>query len=469
MPAGKRAALAEVTAYLDGGTFVADLARRVAIPTESQGQVRTEVLRRYLGDELRPELEHFGFTCTILGNPVAAAGDFLYAERIEDSSAPTVLSYGHGDVVLGMEGKWRDGLSPWTLVREGDRLYGRGTADNKGQHTINIAALGAVIRARGRLGFNCKVLIETGEEAGSPGLRAVCISERERFRADVFIGSDGPRINADRPTIFLGNRGALNFDLSVHLREGAHHSGNWGGALANPGIILAHAIATIVNARGKICVDGWVPKELPLRVRELVRDIVIGQGEDGPAIDPEWGEPGLTPAERVYGWNSFEVLAFLTGNPERPVNAIPGAARAHCQLRFVVGSDPEGFLPALRRHLDERGFEIVEVRRAEKGYFPATRLDPDNPWVRWVSESFARTTGKKVVILPNLGGSLPNDVFARDLGLPTIWVPHSYPACSQHAVDEHLLASIAREALQMMTALFWDLGETPPKTTRAAV
>ena len=69
-----------------------------------------------------------------------AAGPFLLAERFEDPAFPTVLTYGHGDVVLGYDDQWREGLSPWTITQDGDRLYGRGTADNKGQHSINIAA-----------------------------------------------------------------------------------------------------------------------------------------------------------------------------------------------------------------------------------------------------------------------------------------------------------------------------------------
>jgi hypothetical protein len=79
--------------------------------------------------------------------------------------------------------------------------------------------------------------------------------------------------------------------------------------------------------------------------------------------------------------------------------------------------------------------------------------------VRWALASIARTSGRKPALLPNLGGSLPNDVFADTLALPTVWVPHSYPACSQHAPGEHLLASVAREALQIMAGLFWDLGD----------
>jgi len=162
----------------------------------------------------------------------------------------------------------------------------------------------------------------------------------------------------------------------------------------------------------------------------------------------------------VYGWCSFEVLAFVTGNPDKPVNAIPPRASAHCQLRYVVGVDPADIVPALERHLRKLNFNNVKVTPAREGFFPATRLDPDHPWVRWAEASLARTSGKKPAILPNLGGSLPNDVFSETLGLPTVWVPHSYASCSQHAPNEHLLAPVARDALRLMAGLFWDLGES---------
>ena len=122
----------------------------------------------------------------------------------------------------------------------GNRVYGRGTADNKGQHSINLSALAAVREARGgRLGFNAKFIIETGEEIGSPDLRQVCEALREELKADLFLASDGPRLSADRPTIFLGCRGGLRIHLDVNLRDGAHHSGNWGGVLANAATILS--------------------------------------------------------------------------------------------------------------------------------------------------------------------------------------------------------------------------------------
>jgi len=407
----------------------------------------------------------------IVPNPTGA-GPFLFAHRLEDPSLPTVLGYGHGDVIRGQAGQWHEGLDPWQLQARGDRLYGRGTADNKGQHTINLGALAAVLGARARaagrsqshagrarLGFNVKLLLETGEEVGSPGLHQICEAMRDELAADVLIASDGPRLQPERPTLFLGSRGAMNFDLIVDLRDGGHHSGNWGGLIANPGIVLAHALACIVDARGAIKVPQWRPDSLTPTVRAALAGLQVDGGADGPAVDPAWGEPGLTPAERVFGWCSFEVLAFETGNPARPVNAIPPRARAHCQLRFVVGIDPADILPALRRHLDAAGFAAVRIEPAREGFFPATRLDPDHPWVRWVAASIERSTGKAPAILPNLGGSLPNDAFSEVLGLPTVWVPHSYAACSQHAPNEHLMGPVARQALRLMAGLYFDLGD----------
>jgi acetylornithine deacetylase/succinyl-diaminopimelate desuccinylase-like protein len=193
-----------------------------------------------------------------------------------------------------------------------------------------------------------------------------------------------------------------------------------------------------------------------------LKDIEVGGGPGDPEIDPGWGEPGLSPAERVIGWNTFEVLAFTTGNTANPVHAIPAEARADCHMRYVVGSDVANFLTHIRAHLDAQGFDDVELR-ATGGRMAATRLDPDDAWVRWGLASMERSTGKRPALLPNLGGSLPNEVFSETLGLPTLWVPHSYAACSQHAPNEHILDDLTREALQLMAGLFWDLAEEGPR------
>ena len=453
-------AVAGAVAAYDDGTFLALLRRRVAMRSVSQGEADLDALHAYLADEMAPSLAALGFHSTIHPNSRAGFGPFLIAERHEAKGLPTVLIYGHGDTVLGQKAAWQPGLEPFDVTVEGDRWYGRGTADNKGQHSIDLLALERVMAARdGRLGFNVKILIEMGEETGSPGLNAFCASQREALSADLLIASDGPRLSADRPTLFLGSRGAFNFDLSVDLRDRAHHSGNWGGLLRNPGTVLASAIAALVDARGRILIEALRPPPIPASVRTALEDLTVGGGSDDPAIDPDWGEPGLSDAERLFAWNTIEVLAFLAGTPEGPQNAIPPWARATLQLRFVVGTDWQSLVPAVRAHLDALGLGMVDVRASRGEVLGATRLDPEDPWVDWALGSMKTTTGNTVALLPNLGGSLPNDVFADTLGLPTLWVPHSYAACSQHAPNEHLLGSVAREGLALMAGLFWDLGE----------
>lgn len=454
----REAAIDAVTDYFETGRFKNELARLVAHPTESQNPAAAPELGRYLSEAIQPRLEKMGFITEIIENPDPRGGPLLIGERREGDDLPTILTYGHGDVIRAQEGMWREGLHPFKLIEEGDRLYGRGTADNKCQHLINIAALEAVLAVRGTLGFNTRIVLEMSEEVGSSGLADVFRSYKDRLTADVLIASDGPRLQPDVPTVFMGSRGGITFDLELTLREGAHHSGNWGGLLADPAMILAHALASITDRRGQIQIDEWRPDSLTDSVRAALDGLPVTGGE-GPEVNEDWGEESLSPAERVYGWNSFAVLAMTSGVPEAPVNAISDSARATCQLRYVVGTEPEEILPALRRHLDAHGFEAISIRPHERGFFAATRLDPDHPWVGFVVNSIEQTAGKPPHVLPNLAGSLPNDSFADILGLPTVWVPHSYRGCSQHAPNEHVLKSLSRDALRLMAGLFWDIGE----------
>lgn len=452
-------AISHATEYFDAGKFRSELAALVSYRTESQNpapEARAESLR-YLKEAILPRLKALGFGCEIIDNPSHDGGALLLGERVEGEGLPTILTYGHGDVVLGQENMWHEGLDPWKIIEEGDRIYGRGTADNKGQHLINIAALEAVLATRGTLGFNTRILLEMSEEVGSVGLPEVFETYKNRLAADVLIASDGPRLQPEMPTMFMGSRGGLTFDLVVETHEGAHHSGNWGGLLADPAMILAHALACITDDRGQIKIPEWRPESLTGAVRAILSDLPVSGGE-GPEVDHSWGEESLTPAERVFGWNSFTILAMVSGVPDAPVNAISGWARATCQLRYVVGTDPENIVPALRGHLDAHGFRRVQINVHDRGFFAATRLDLEHPWAQFVGKSIRKTAGG-LHVLPNLAGSLPNDSFTEILEVPTIWIPHSYRGCSQHAPNEHVLKTVCRDALCVMAGVFWDIGE----------
>lgn len=465
--------------------FFGRLAARVARRTESQAPGNGAAALAYLTEEVVPELAELGFTSAIHDNPESDEHPLLIATRVEGPDLPTVLLYGHGDVQFAHDDQWAEGLDPWTLTCDGDRLYGRGSADNKGQHTVNSLALRMVLNALGEgatsavgvdpvagddsvagvdpaeavLGYNVSILMETAEEAGSKGLRTFAAEHRDELSADLFLASDGPRLAAEIPTLFLGSRGALEFRLVAREREGDHHSGNWGGKLRNPATVIAAAINALVDGNGVIRIPALRPEDPPASVLAAVAKLpdVIEAGS--PEVDPGWGEPGLSPAERVFAFNVLEVLALDAGSPGQVVNAIPGTASAAMQLRYVVGTDVSDFENRVRTYLEEQGISGVDVEFEH--CMPATRLDPDSRVVAAAAESIRATTGLEAAIEPNLGGTIPNDVFAEVLGLPTVWVPHSYPGCNQHAPNEHALISVLAQGAEIMAGMFWDMRESP--------
>jgi acetylornithine deacetylase/succinyl-diaminopimelate desuccinylase-like protein len=462
MTSSRDSAINRARGFFEDGSFVAALTTLVAVKTESHPPEHRDELVRYATDVLGPMIGQLGFEQTIVENPHAEHGPALLATRIEDPKLPTVLIYGHGDVVRAMPELWREGLDPYSVTVEDDRIYGRGVVDNKGQHLVAIQAIAAVLETRGKLGFNAKIFVETGEEAGSPGLREMLERNRELLAADVFIAFDGLRQSTALPEVTLGTRGAISMDLVVDLRKGGFHSGHWGGLLEDSGVLLSHAIATIISPTGQILVDGWTPTAIPEAVRDACKGVRSEYLSGAQQPDPGWGEPGMSRAERIFMWSSAIVLSMVTGQPESPVNAVNGFAKARLQLRHTVDIDPEQVVPSLRKHLDAHGLQKVEVHPViERQQFLASRTSPDNPWVQRIIESFRSTSGEEPNVVPNIGASGPSELFETALGTPIIWIPFSYGGCSQHGPDEHGLGSLFRQALGEAAGLWWDFGASP--------
>lgn len=463
-------ALQNAAAAFDAGDFETRLAGLVAIPSSSQDPARAADLGRYLQQGIGPWLDALGFHWELHPNPKPGVGPILLAERLEGEDLPTVITYGHGDTVRGMEAQWSAGRTPWELRREqhpdGARWYGRGSADNKGQHAINLFALEQVLQARGgRLGANVKLVLETGEEVGSPGLRDFVAAHAARLAADVFIASDGPRVTPTTPTLATGTRGNYHFDLVVAPRNGGVHSGHWGGLTTDPAIVLSHALACIADRNGRILVEGWRPAPLSPEITSMLAGCPVDMGGAAATLEPGWGEPGLSPAEKLYAWNSFIVLAMLCGAPEAPANALAPRAHAHCQIRYVPQTAPETLMPALRAHLDAAGFAEVKIDNPRIG-MAGSASDANDPWVGWAAASMARSLGQKIQHIPATSGGMPGDVFQDHLNTTLIWIPHGHNGCQQHGPDEHLLVAAAREGVLAFAGLWWDLGT--PETAEGA-
>jgi acetylornithine deacetylase/succinyl-diaminopimelate desuccinylase-like protein len=457
----QRTAALDLAAHrFDSGAFEERLARLVSVKSTSHDPRFLSEMERYVTDEMTPWLEQMGFAVEVHPNTVPGIGPILFAERIEASDLPCVVTYGHGDTVLGMDDAWTCGAGPWTLKRDGDRWYGRGTADNKGQHAINLFALESVLQARGgKLGFNVKLVLEMAEERSSKGLRRFVETMGHRLGGDVFIASDGPRVAPDTPTVAAGSRGTFRFDLVVSPRTRSVHSGHWGGLTTDPAVVLSNAIASICDKRGKVLVRSWLPnggESLDPATRELLRDCTIDGGTDAAKLEPDWGEPGLRPAEKLYAWNSFIVLAMKSGVPEAPENTVSPVARATCHLRYTPATSPDAFIPALREHLDREGFSSVRIENAGVG-MPASATDPGSPWIAFAAQSLRASLDRHVQVIPCTSGGMPGDIFQDLLGLPLVWIPHGHNACGQHGLDEHMLIDTARSGVLGMAGLWWDM------------
>ena len=440
------------------GEFISKLSSLVNIVTDSKNALSADDLASYYTDGILDILTELGLQTEIVDNPVKTGPPFLIGTRLESSELKTILLYGHGDTVPLQEGQWNVGMSPNELKIIDEKIYGRGVADNKGQHLINLLALLSVLKTRKKLGFNLKIIFEMGEEIGSPGLFELCEQYKDYFASDVLIASDGPRVAVNVPTVFLGSRGAINFELEAKYREGAHHSGNWGGVLRDPGLRLSHALGAIADKYGKILIENWKPNSLSEEVRRRLKSLPTTISETL-EIDENWGEPGLSSNEKLFGWNSFSILALKSGNIDVPVNAIQPSAKALCQLRFVVGTDANEVISYLRGHLDHHGFQDIEIIAENAINFEASRTNLNNIWLEKVEHILEKFHGDKIHVIPNLAGSLPNNCFTDILDIPTIWIPHSYKECSQHAPNEHVPIKLLKNSLLLMTDLYWHLGK----------
>ena len=450
-------ALENSNKWFTDGKFFDKLSSLVNIVTDSKNAVSVDDLTNYYTDGLSDILTELGLQTEIIDNRIKGGPPFLIGKRIESSELKTILLYGHGDTVPLQEGQWFKEIIPNELKVIGDKIYGRGVADNKAQHLINLLALLSVLKIRKKLGFNLKIIFEMGEEIGSPGLFDLCEKYKDYFKSDVLIASDGPRVAVDVPTVFLGSRGAINFELEAKYREGAHHSGNWGGVLRDPGVRLSHALSIITDKNGKILIENWKPTSLSVEVRDRLHSLPTTISETV-EIDENWGEPGLSSNEKLFGWNSFSVLALRSGNIDLPVNAIQPSAKALCQLRFVVGTDTNKVISSLRDHLDQNGFNDIKIITENAINFEASRTNLNNIWLEKIENIIEKFHRDKIHVIPNLAGSLPNNCFTDILGIPTIWIPHSYKECSQHAPNEHVPIELLQNSLLLMTDLYWNLG-----------
>jgi len=370
------------------------------------------------------------------GNPV------VYGDWLKAPGKPTILFYGHYDV------QPVDPVNLWTsppfeaTVRDGE-IYARGSADDKGQVFMHIKAVEAYIKKTAGLPLNIKFFIEGEEEVGSVHLDEFVRTHKDELAADVVVISDSPMFDRGIPSICYGLRGLAYFQIDVRGTKSDLHSGSFGGAVANPGFVLAQMLAQMKDRSGRIKIPGFYDdvrdlseaeraewRKLPFNETKYRKDL------GAPRL---FGETGYSTLERVWARPTFEVNGLLSGfTGEGAKTVLPATAMAKVSMRLVPDQEPDKIANLFEAHLKKIAPKTVEVK--------LTRMHGGKPWMTEFDNKFVRAAGRaieqgfgKAPVFNREGGSIPVvSTFQQELGLPSVLFGVGLPDENAHAPDEKL-------------------------------
>ena len=383
----------------------------------------------------------------------------VFAERAGVVGAPTVLLYGHYDV------QPPDPLDAWIsppfepTIRDG-RLYARGVGDNKGQHFANILALEAWLTVHGELPCNVKVLLEGEEEIGSPRMPEFVEAHRDLLQADLVITSDGPVDESGRSTINFGVRGVLSFELRARGANRDLHSGNWGGVAPNPIWTLVHLLATMKNDRGDVLIDGFYDAVLPLS--DLERATLDALPVDIEAVKASLDVRELDQPhergffERLSAWPTFTINGLHGGYADAGSKTVlPHEAFAKCDIRLVEAQTADDIFAKLGAHVGQHAPDVAVIRQ---GSMDPSKTPLDSPFAVPLRRGIVLAQEEEPLIVPALGGSLPDYVFTKLLGLPAFGVPYANADEANHAPNENLEIERFYTGIRTGAAMLVELG-----------
>ncbi|HUX08322.1 MAG TPA: dipeptidase [Acidobacteriota bacterium] len=388
------------------------------------------------------------------------AGDkspVVWGRKHISDSLPTVLFYGHYDVMPP------DPLDEWESppfepqLRNGE-LYGRGTADDKGQFLMHVNAVEAYLKIKGTLPVNAIFAIEGEEEEGSPALEELLDTHRDLLLADVAVVSDSPFFARDCPSICYGLRGIAAAEIRVIGPNSDLHSGNFGGAVANPAEFIARVINDLKDRQGRITIDGFYDDVLELTDAERKAFTELPFDEEGfksdLGIQDVYGEDGFTTLERIWARPTFEVNGIGGGFQEEGFKTIiPSGAFAKVTMRLVPNQDPLKILDQLENHVMKNAPEGVEVV-VEKAHFGYPFLAPiDNPHVEAGRRAMEKGFGQKVYFIRD-GASIPIVTsLNKKLGATCLLMGVDVPDGRIHAPNEKLVMSNFHRGMEMIAYL----------------
>ena len=427
---------AAIDRYLDEHVdeSVAELTRYAAQPSVAAQNLGMEECARLVAEMLRAR----GFAVETVpgaGYPV------VLAER-EGARDRTLLIYNHYDVQPA------EPLELWTsppftpTLRDG-RLYGRGVSDDKGHLTARLLAIDALLAQADRLPCRIKFVIEGEEEIGSVHLPGFVRANRKRLAGDACLWEFGYVDHREVPLQYAGLRGICYVELSVETATRDVHSGIGGSIFPNAAWRLTWALGTLKGPDERIRIPGFYDSARPPTARDrelmaLAPDMAEDYRERYGVKEFLRGMKGGLDLKIAEVFEPTCTICGLTsgyqGSGSKTV--LPARASAKVDFRLVPDMTPDQVQRQLRAHLDAEGFSDVAIQFL--GGNPAGRTDPDDPFIRLVSETAEPVYGVPMQVVPMVGGSGPNHAFIHDLGVPVATAGFGNPDTRAHAPDENL-------------------------------
>lgn len=367
------------------------------------------------------------------GNPV------VYAERIVSASAPTVLVYGHYDVMPP------EPLELWKSnpfepeIRDG-RVYARGADDDKGQAMIQVKGFETALQT-GILNCNLKFILEGEEEIGSISLGDFCAANKELLAADVILVSDTSMVSEETPSLTTGLRGLSYWEVEVTGPNRDLHSGHFGGAVANPINVLCKLIADITDADGRITIPGFYDdvEELSDTEKAMLAQVPFSETKYKQAIDVDelFGEKGYSTLERNSCRPSFDVCGIWGGyTGEGAKTVLPSKAYAKLSCRLVPNQQPDKITQLMIDHLVSVAPRYVKIKVVHKHDGDAYVCPIDLPAYKAAEKGFTIAFGKQPLAVRR-GGSIPIiPAFEKILGMKSVLMGFGLERNAIHSPNE---------------------------------
>lgn len=367
------------------------------------------------------------------GHPV------VYGEKIIDPSKPTVLVYGHYDVqpVEPLE-LWN--TPPFEPTIKEGKVFARGSADDKGQFYMHVKALETMVKTD-TLATNIKFIIEGEEEVGSPNLGKFVAEHKDLLKADVILISDSSLLSMENPSLDTGVRGLSYIEVEITSAARDLHSGTYGGAVANPAVVLSKMIASCYDENNHVTIPGFYDDVAIISDEE--RALINAAPFDETAYKHEigikelWGEKGYTTYERTGIRPTLEVNGFWSGyTGEGAKTVLPAKATAKISARLVPNQSSEKITKLLLDHFKKIAPSCVEVNAFEHHGGEAYGTPIDSKGYKAASKALETTFGKTPIPVKG-GGSIPICyTLESELGIKIIFMGFGLDNDGLHSPNE---------------------------------